>query len=563
MSFLTTLVIQAQGVFVNQIGYFPEAKKVAIVTCDADSFSVFSISENKSVFKGKLSSPKYWYASDEIARTADFSAVAEPGKYKILVGDIESFPFEIKDKVYENVAKAALKAFYYQRASAALPEKYAGKWARKFAVPDTAVIVHKSAESKTRKAGSVISAPKGWFDAGDYNKYIVNSAITTYTLILLYETFTEAFQSVKINIPESSNNTPDLLDEILWNIRWMMKMQDPADGGVYHKLTYANFQPYVMPDEITAPRFVVGKSTSAALDFSATLAHFSIALKKNNPELKLLSDSCLAMAKNAWNWAVKNPDVYFHNPSDITTGEYKENYLLDNFFWAGIELFFATGNKSYLRYLDKIDEIGITPLDWAHVAMLGILSALNYQSKEVKFDEYENIERVFRKSVENLYEDYLNSPYKISLNVFKWGSNGNLLNETLILLSAYKFYNEDKYLDAAISNADYILGKNPLNICYVTDFGSKFPMNIHHRISIADGIEEPVPGFVVGGPNPNNVADIGAENYSSLLPAKCYADNENSYSTNEVAINWNAPLVFVLFTIENIVKKNKISLNKN
>ncbi len=498
-----------------------------------------------------------------MARTADFSAVAEPGKYKIIVGNVESFPFEIKDKVYENVAKAALKAFYYQRASAALPEKYAGKWARKFAVPDTAVIVHKSAASQGRKAGSVISAPKGWFDAGDYNKYIVNSAITTYTLILLYETFPEAFKSVKINIPESSNNTPDILDEILWNIRWMMKMQDPADGGVYHKLTYANFQPYVMPDEITAPRFVVGKSTSAALDFSATLAHFSLALRKNNPELKLLSDSCLLMAKNAWNWAVKNPDVHFHNPQDIYTGEYADNFLLDNFFWAGIELFHATKDKSYLRYMNRLSEMVTDSLYWAHVAMLGILTALNNQG-DAAFEGYENLEKVFRNAVNNIYKNYLNSPYKISLDVFKWGSNGNLLNETLILLNAYKLYGKKEYLDAAISNADYILGKNPVNICYVTDFGSKFPMNIHHRISIADGVKEPVPGFVVGGPNPNDVSDIGAYKYPSLLPAKCYADNENSYSTNEVAINWNAPLVFVMFSIENFMQRNnKISLKKN
>lgn len=550
-------------IFVNQIGYFPEAVKISAVISDTDTFRIFSLSENKVVYKGKLSAKKYWAQSDENVRLANFSEVTKPGSYVLLVDGAKSFPFEISANLYDEISVATLKAYYYQRASVRLPAKYAGKWKRKTGLPDTSVIVHKSAASKIREAGTKISAPKGWFDAGDYNKYIVSSAVTTYTLILTYEFFPDYFETLRTNIPESENEIPDILDEILWNVRWMMKMQDPTDGGVYHKLTCADFQPYVMPDKVKARRFVVGKSTAAALDFSAVLSHFSATLKKYRPELAALSDSCLFMARRAWNWAIENPDAHFRNPPDIFTGEYSDNDLKDNFFWAGIELYFATGDKTYLKYLDELDVMVTDSLYWKHVANFGILTVLNGEkSLRTKISNIAEIKNKFAKSVEKIYGDNVKSPYRISLDVFKWGSNANLLNETMMLLAAYKFEGKKKYLDAAITNLDYVLGKNPLNICYVTGFGKISPLHIHHRISEADGVPEPIPGFVVGGPNPNNTDDLGKEKYPSLLPAKCYLDDVGSYSTNEVAINWNAPLVFSLFAVKNFTKETNITFYK-
>ena len=117
----------------------------------------------------------------------------------------------------------------------------------------------------------------------------------------------------------------------------------------------------------------------------------------------------------------------------------------------------------------------------------------------------------------------------------------------MMLLLGNHFLDNKKYLDVAISNVDYVLGKNPLAKSFVTGFGKDTPMNLHFRLSGSDGIKEPIPGFVVGGPQPNNVDDdCGRDKYPTLIPAKCYLDSECSYSTNEVAINWNAPLVFVL-----------------
>lgn len=120
------------------------------------------------------------------------------------------------------------------------------------------VYIHPSAQTDKRPAGSIISSPGGWYDAGDYNKYIVNSGISTYTLLGAYEHNPEYFDTLKLNIPESNNKIPDILDEALYNIKWMLTMQD-ADGGVYHKLTNPNFDGFIMPDEADQKRYVVEK----------------------------------------------------------------------------------------------------------------------------------------------------------------------------------------------------------------------------------------------------------------------------------------------------------------
>ena len=536
---------------VNQLGYLSYKTKTATVVSNEKMFSLFSVEKGKIILTKPLSQGQYWAQSGEEVKTADFTEVTETGKYKIIVGNDSSSLFEISKNIFTSVAKASLKTFYYQRASVELPVKYAGIWQRKAGLPDTSVIIHPSAATNKRPAGTKVSAPGGWFDAGDYNKYIVSSGITTYTLILLYDLYHDYFKSISLNIPESNNNLPDILDEILWNVRWMMKMQDPNDGGVYHKLTSKHFQPYIMPAEVKAERMIVGKSTSAALDFSAVFSHLSVVIRKYHNDYLPLSDSCLIMAKRAWDWAIKNPNVHFKNPEEIETGEYSDNKLNDNFFWAGLELYFATGDKSYLKNINDLSNMVLDSLYWAQVGNLGILTALTGEENlKNSIEGIDIIENVFKQNVENIYQNNIESPYKISLGVFKWGSNANLLNETVMLLAAYEIYNNSKYLKAAITNTDYILGRNPLNISYVTGYGDKYPMHIHHRISEADGVTEPIPGFVVGGPNPYYLIDCGKEKYPSLLPAKCYLDDVESYSTNEVAINWNAPLAFVLFSLD-------------
>ncbi len=153
---------------------------------------------------------------------ADFSVVTKPGAYTLVVPGVgNSYSFVIGRKVHDGVTRAAIKAFYYQRVSTALPEKYAGSWYRPAGHADDSVIVHPSAATPGHPAGSVIRGPRGWYDAGDYNKYIVNSGITMGTLLSAYEDFASYYDTLLLGIPERGNALPDILDEVLWNLRWM------------------------------------------------------------------------------------------------------------------------------------------------------------------------------------------------------------------------------------------------------------------------------------------------------------------------------------------------------
>ena len=250
---------------INQIGYYPASPKVAIVAdSGASAFVIVDWPRGRVVLRGRLSAATAWAASGETVRIADFTRLRRAGRYAVVVAGVgRSYPFRIQRAVLRDVARASVKAFYFQRASTALEPRYAGRWSRAAGHPDTAVLVHPSAAGPLRLAGSTIASPGGWYDAGDYNKYIVNSGISAYTLLLLSEQYPRYVGRFATNIPESGGPLPDLLAEALWNVRWMRTMQDPSDGGVYHKLTNALFDRFERPDEASAARYVVQKSTAA------------------------------------------------------------------------------------------------------------------------------------------------------------------------------------------------------------------------------------------------------------------------------------------------------------
>ncbi|MEO7834196.1 MAG: glycoside hydrolase family 9 protein, partial [Ginsengibacter sp.] len=222
----------------NQVGFYPNAPKAAVVTGNVSSndFYIASTNLRDTVFRGKLSEQKQSAYSSTKTRIAVFSSFTGKGSFVVCIPGVgTSYVFEINNSVNKNVGASVLKGYYYQRASMPLEEKYAGKWHRSAGHPDTVVYIHSSAASKARPAGTVISTPGGWYDAGDYNKYIVNSGITMGTLLSAYEDFPDYFRHLKTNIPESNDVVPDILNEIIYNLRWMLSMQDPNDGGVYNK----------------------------------------------------------------------------------------------------------------------------------------------------------------------------------------------------------------------------------------------------------------------------------------------------------------------------------------
>jgi endoglucanase len=545
---------QAAGIKVNQVGFLPSSQKLAVVTAGgAAGFAVVDAATGKQVFEGGLGAAAVWDLSGENVRLADFSTLSVPGKYRIrVVGQPDSAPFSIGPDAYRELDAAAIRSYYLARAGTALPARYAGVYARAAGHPDTEVIVHPSAASPGRPAGTVISSPKGWYDAGDYNKYVVNSGITTYTLLAAYEHFPDWFDKLRVGLPESGNGLPDVLNEALWNLEWMASMQDPGDGGVYHKLTNKIFDPMVMPDQARMPRYVVQKTTAAALDFAATMAAASRVLARFDNQEPGRSARYLAASQAAWRWAQAHPAVTYQQPADIATGAYGDKLLDDEFAWAASELLISTGKDEYRARALQAGQPKSAAPGWNDVAALGWMSLAQHPKAGQATAARERLVAL----ADTLAARWSASPYRVTMDRadLVWGSNAVILNQAMMLVQAYRIKPQPAYLNAAQSALDYVLGRNALAMSFVTGFGAVSPMHPHHRPSEADGIGSPVPGWLVGGPNPGQQdrKDCGAVSYRSAVPALSYLDNICSYASNEVAINWNAPLVYVAAALQSL-----------
>jgi endoglucanase len=556
----------------NQIGFYPGAQKIAIILAGDSNVFYLQTMGKRTVFTHELSKSVKPNFAGKITKIADFTAFHKPGKYIICVpGTGCSYPFEIKKAVFRKVAEASVKAYYFMRASMPLDEKYAGKWHRAEGHPDTSVLIHPSAASEKRPAGTIISSPRGWYDAGDYNKYIVNSGISTSTLLSLYEDFPDYMKTVNLNIPESGNKIPDVLNEVLWNLRWMLTMQDPNDDGVYHKLTNAVFDKFEMPDNATAPRYVVQKGTAATLDFAAVMAQASRIFGKFPNELPGLADSCLNSANKAWAWAVKNPDVVYNQDAmnqkyspKITTGAYGDRNFNDEFIWAASELFVTTKNDEFLKAINLIPDKNMPLPAWSQVRLLGYYTLIKNSNSfgesspkelpELKKRLLAYADDMINGANENAYQTVMDK----SARNFNWGSNSIAGNEGIALIQAYKLSHDNKYLVYALDNLDYILGRNGTGYSYITGYGSKTPMHPHHRPSVSDGIVDPVPGLLVGGPNPGMQDHIRVP---SIIPDEAYIDDDRAYAVNEIAINWNAPLAYLANAIEAL--QDQLTVSKN
>ncbi|WP_371868895.1 glycoside hydrolase family 9 protein [Duganella lactea] len=536
----------ADDIKLNQLGFLPGAAKVAVVPDGvARDFAVVEADSGKVVFHGALGPATSSPDSGDTVRLASFAPLNTPGKYLLRVTGLpDSSPFEISPSAYQAVSAAALKAFYFNRASTALDARYAGIYARAAGHPDTQVLIHASAASATRPAGTVIASPKGWYDAGDYNKYIVNSGIATYTLLVAYEDFPAFFQQQDLNIPESGNGRPDILNEVWWNLEWMLTMQDPADGGVYHKLTNLHFDGIVMPNQATQPRYVVQKTTAAALDFSAVMATAS---RVYAPFDKALSARMLTAAQSAWRWAQAHPREYYQQPKDVSTGEYGDKDVSDEFAWAAAELYITTGDDAYYQAMRAPEQATSVP-SWGEVRGLAWMSLARHRKQLSAAADQRLITNRVEVLAQQLADGWKKSPYGIPMQTrdFDWGSSGLALNQAMVLLHGYRLTGKRDYLDAAQAGLDYVLGRNAVETSFVTGYGARSTQHPHHRPSQADGIAAPVPGFLAGGPQPGQQdAQHCPKPYPSRLPAKSYLDHECSYASNEVAINWNAPLVYV------------------
>ncbi len=538
----------ASGIFVNQVGYLSNLPKHFYTDENADSFYVVENSTGTVYFSDALTlSVTDDPATGLTLYEGDFTSFERTGSYFIRLSNGDSsFVFNISSNVFEDAYFKSLKGFYFQRCGVALTTQFADVYHHPACHLNDGML-----HSSTSDSGYVENKG-GWHDAGDYGKYVVNAGITVGTMLMGYEYFQDKFNQDDLDIPESGNSVPDILDEARFELEWLLKMQK-EDGGVYFKLTRENFSGFVMPQSDNATRYIYQVSTTATGDFAAMMARASRLFKDYDADF---SSQCYDAAILAWSFLTDNPNIVpaggFSNPPGTATGVYGDGDDRDERLWASAELFETTGDSVYNEYF-KNNYSAVGTIDatiwWGNVKDLALLTYL-FSKQSTASQGIKNILKSgLLNSCNSIVSKSVTTGFGVTLSPsqYTWGCNSAVMNTGVLLLFGYEQSNNDDYYDIALKQLDYILGINANNKCYITGVGSNPVMHPHHRPSGADGVVDPVPGLVVGGPDKYLDDAVLQSHYDNTTPAAlCYIDDQGSYASNEIAINWNAPLVFLL-----------------
>jgi endoglucanase len=419
----------------------------------------------------------------------------------------------------------------------------------------------------------------GWYDAGDHGKYVVNGGIALWTLLNLYETLqgrgSGLFADGSARIPEAGNGVSDLLDEARWEMEFLLRMQVPdgtrqrlpvnimrnqpgmafaeidTSGMAHHKVADEHWTALPMrPHQDPERRVLFPPTTGATLNLTATAAQCARIWRDIDPAF---SKRCLDAADRAWRAAMRNPPVYAI--ADFNgSGGYGDNNLSDEFYWAAAELLATTGDDLYplAISLNGNDGEPITEAaGWNSVAALGVIALATAPAAVPDRDR-----NIYRERIVRAADGFLADRAKVGYAIpfapargWTWGSTSNLLNRAMLLALAHDFTGERRYRDGAVDVMDFILGRNPLDVSFVSGYGARPMRNPHHRFwahSMDSKLPPPPPGALSGGPNSTNMSDeVAAKMKGKCAPQSCWVDDIRAYSLNEVAINWNAPLVWV------------------
>ncbi len=546
---------------VNGLGYAPTSPKRAMLVSESAtplpwqllSAQGVSLAEGRTVVRGPDA------ASGDTLHVIDFSAYAGAAKgVSVRVGSDTSTSFDIGARIYKPLKYDALAFFYEMRSGTPIEMPFAreARYVRPAGHPGDAHVTC----APDAGCDDTLDVHGGWYDAGDQGKYVVTGAFSAWMLLDEYERALHIdksdgeFADGTMNIPERANRMPDLLDEARWEIAFLLEMQVPEGrplaGMVHHKVHDKRWTPIpTAPDKDPEPRFLHPPSTAATLDLAAVAAQCARVYKPFDPAF---ARTCLAAAERAWAAAKQNPSR-IASPSDgIGGGAYDDSDLSDEFYWAASELFVTTGKAVYHdamthspRFID-VPAVSGQAFGWQNTAALGTIS-LSFVPSTATSSEVAAARRSLASAADTLASILQGQGYRVPLSAYFWGSNSVVLDNAVVLALAYDFTKNPKYLSGVVDSMDYILGRNTHATSMVTGYGQRAAEHPHHRFwaQQADAsFPPPPPGCVVGGPNAD-VQDPVARPLQGRPPAKCWLDDIGSYSTNEVAINWNAALAWV------------------
>ena len=552
---------------VNQVAYLPDGPKNATVVTAATAALPWGLYDRagRQVARGRTVPRGVDASSGQNVHTIDFSRYTTRGKGFTLIADGEiSRPFDIGAAAYEKLRTDALKMYYTQRSGIeirdALRPGY-GRPAGHVQVPPNQGDLDVPCQPGV--CDYRLNVGGGWYDAGDHGKYVVNAGISVWQLLNQFERsrLVGGAQPGKLGdgtlaIPESGNRVPDLLDEVRWELEFLLKMQVPAGhpyaGMAHHKIhdeTWTGLP--LLPHRDPQKRELHPVSTAATLNLAASAAQASRIYRRYDAAF---ATRTLTAARAAFAAARAHPDMYASESDGVGGGTYADPVVTDEFYWAAVELFLSTGERQYqdavlASPLHTADVFGPYAFDWGATAAAGRLDLAMVPNH---LPGLAGVRRSIVAGAEKYLARQQAHPYAVAYappgNVWDWGSNSMVLNDLVVIASAYDLTGRPRFRDAVVEGVDYILGRNALNISYVTGYGEVNSHNQHSRWyahQLDTTLPNPPVGTLAGGPNSSIQDPLAQQKLAGCVGQFCYIDDIQSWSTNELTINWNAPLAWV------------------
>ncbi|MEU8380668.1 glycoside hydrolase family 9 protein [Streptosporangium sp. NPDC048865] len=544
---------------VNMVGYLPAGPKNATLVTEAtEPVGWKLVRDGKTVADGNTVPRGVDASSGQNVHSIAFGTVTAPGTGYTLEADGEtSRPFDIGTDVYGDLRTDALKFYYTQRSGIPILDELRPGYGRPAGhigvAPNQGDV---AVPCQPGVCDYTLNVKGGWYDAGDHGKYVVNGGISVHQLMSAFERAKAdgVHKDGDLDIPESGNKVPDILDEARWEQEFLLSMQvpdgKPYAGMAHHKIHDAAWTGLpLLPHLDPQPRELHPVSTAATLNLAATGAQ---AARLFAPYDAAFAARNLAAARKAWAAAKANPTRYADPADGVGGGAYNDGDVTDEFYWAAAELYLATGEKEFRDYVlasphhtgDIWRERGF---DWGNTAQLGRLQLASVPNA------LPDRARV-RKSVLEGADKYLAvqkaHPYGVPYNPpdYDWGSNNLVLNNMVVMAVAHDLSGEAKYRDGVLEGLDYIFGRNALNQSYVTGYGEVASKNQHSRWyarQLDPSLPNPPRGTLAGGPNSAIQDPVAQAKLRGCKPQFCYIDDIESWATNELTINWNSPLSWI------------------
>ncbi|MFF9044159.1 glycoside hydrolase family 9 protein [Streptomyces parvulus] len=549
---------------VNQVGYLPAGPKNATLVTDATAALPWQLKDaaGRVVAHGRSTPRGMDASSGQNVHSIDFGRHRKRGEGYTLVADGEtSRPFDIGTAAYERLRTDSAKYYYTQRSGLAVSDELRPGYGRP--AGHVGVAPNRGDTEVPCQPGVCdysLDVSGGWYDAGDHGKYVVNGGISTWELLSTHERALHARtgQPSKLGdgtlaLPESGNGVPDILDEARWELEFLLRMQvpqgQPLAGMAHHKIHDEQWTGLpLLPDDDPQKRELHPPSTAATLNLAATAAQAARLYRAHDREF---AAKALAAARTAWAAALAHPDVLADESDGVGGGAYADTRVDDEFYWAAAELYLTTGEREFAEYVlgspvHTADVFGPTGFDWSRTAAAARLDLATVPNRLPGRD-------AVRRSVVRGADRYLATlrahpygmPYAPDGNQYDWGSSHQVLNNAVVLATAHDLTGRAAYRDGAVQSMDYILGRNALNMSYVTGYGEVNAHNQHSRWyahQLDPALPNPPAGTLSGGPNSSIQDPFAQSRLQGCVGQFCFIDDIQSWSTNEHTINWNAAL---------------------